>query len=83
MCFYVWDPFMVRHHPGKFGGYSHCGSRDTMFAVAQGNNCTCPRRDPPLLFISEAHGMPCSNIRISGRGHINFYLFIYLFLKSL
>ena len=50
---------MVSHHPAKFGGHRHCGNGD-MFVVVEGQNSTCPRLDPPLLFISIAHGMLCS-----------------------
>ena len=41
---------MVRHHPSKFGGNSHCGSRDIMFVAAKGQDSTCPRLDQLLLF---------------------------------
>ena len=54
---------MVSHHPATFGGHRHCGSEDMMFAVVEEQDSTCPRLDPPLLFISKAHGMPCSHIQ--------------------
>ena len=54
---------MVRHHPSKFGGNSHCGSGDIMFVVAKGQDSTCPRLDRPILFISKVHGVPCSHIQ--------------------
>ena len=54
---------MVSHHPAKFGGHRHCGSGDTMFLVVEGQDSTCPRLNPPLLFISKAHGMSCSHTR--------------------
>ena len=41
---------MVSHHPAKFGDHRHCGSGDTMFVVVEGQDSTCPRLDPPLLF---------------------------------
>ena len=53
---------MVSHHPGKFGGHRHFVSGDMMFVVVEGQDSTCPRLDPPLLFISKAYGMPCSHI---------------------
>ena len=51
---------MVSHHAGKFRGHRHCRSGD-MFVVVEGKHFTCPRLDPPLLFISKAHGMLCSH----------------------
>ena len=53
---------MISHHPAKFGGLRHGGSED-MFVVVEGQDSTCPRLDPSLLFISKAHGMPCSHTR--------------------
>ena len=50
---------MIGYHPAKFGDNRHCGSGDLMFVVVEGQDSTCPRLDPPLLFISKAHGMPC------------------------
>ena len=41
---------MVSHHPAKFGDHRHCGSGDKMFLVAEGENSTCSRFNPPLLF---------------------------------
>ena len=43
--------------------HRHCGSGDTMFLVVEGQDSTCPRFNLPLLFISKAHGMPCSHTR--------------------
>ena len=48
---------MVSHYPAKFGDHSHCGSRDMMFLEVEGKDSTCPRFNPPLLFISKAHDM--------------------------
>ena len=38
--------------------HRHCGSGDTIFLVAEGQDSTCPRFNLSLLFISKAHGMP-------------------------
>ena len=54
---------MVSHHTAKFGGHRHCGSGDMMFVVVEEQDSTCPRLDPPLLFISKAHGIPCPHIQ--------------------
>ena len=62
---------MVNYHPAKFDGHRLCGSGDMMFVVVEGQDSLCPRLDPPLLFISKAHGMPCI-YEISGRRHNNF-----------
>ena len=53
---------MVSHHLLRFGGHRHCVGEYT-FVVVEGQDFTCPRLDPPLLFISKTHGMPCSHIR--------------------
>ena len=53
---------MVSHHLPKFGGHRHCGG-EYIFVAVEGQDFTCPRLDPPLLFISKTHGMPCSHIR--------------------
>ena len=50
---------MIGYHPAKFGDNRHCGSGDLMFVVVEGQDSTCSRLDPPLRFISKAHGMPC------------------------
>ena len=47
---------MGSHQLAKFGGHRHCGSGD-MFFVVKGQDSTCPRLDPPLLFISRAHAI--------------------------
>ena len=52
---------MVSHNPAKSDGHRHCGSRDMMFFVVEGQDSTIPRLDPLLLFISRAHGMLCSH----------------------
>ena len=51
---------MKSHHPANFGGRRHCGS-EVMSLVVAGQDSTCPRLNPELLFISKAHGMPCSH----------------------
>ena len=50
---------MVRHHPAKLGSHRHCGNGDIMFVMVERRDSTCRRLDPPLLFISKAHCMPC------------------------
>ena len=50
---------MVRHHPAKLGSHRHCGNGDIMFVMVERRDSTCPRLDPPLLFTSKAHCMPC------------------------
>ena len=55
---------MVSHHPAKFGGHRHFGSGDMMFLVVLaggGQDSTCPRFNPSLLFISKEYDMPCSH----------------------
>ena len=47
---------MVSHHAAKFGGHRHCGSGD-MFLVVEGEDSSCSRLNPPLLFISKGHGL--------------------------
>ena len=47
---------MVSHQPLKFGGHMDCGSRD------EGLDYTYPRFSPPLLFISEGHGLRAHGI---------------------
>ena len=61
---------MVNYHPAKFGGHGHCGSRDT-FIVFKGQDSTCTRLNPPLLFISKAYGMSCFHTRNFRRRHNN------------
>ena len=36
---------------------------DMIFFIVEGQNSTCPRLNLLLLFISKAHGMPCSQIQ--------------------
>ena len=38
-----------------------CG--DMMSAVVKGQDSTCLRLDPPLLFVTKVHGMSCSETR--------------------
>ena len=52
---------MVSHHLAKFGGHRHCGSGDVMFLVVEGQDSTCPCLNLPLLFISKAYDMACSD----------------------
>ena len=47
---------MVSHHHAKFGSHKHCGSGEIFLAVKE-QESICPRFNPPLLFISKAHGM--------------------------
>ena len=49
---YGWEPLMVSHQPAKFGKHMHCRSRDMMFLVAEEEDSTCFRFNPPFLFIS-------------------------------
>ena len=58
MLFYEWEPLMVSHHPARFGGHMYCGSGDSVFS-GEGHDFLCLCLNPPLLFISKAHGMPC------------------------
>ena len=64
LCVFMSVPLMLSHHPAKFGNHSRYGSGDMMFAVVEGQDSACPRLDPPLLFISNAHGMPCSHTKL-------------------
>ena len=54
---------MVSHHPAKFGGHRHSASGDIMFLVVERHDSTCSRLNPPLLFISKAHGISSSQIQ--------------------
>ena len=47
---------MVSHHPVEFGGHRHFGNGD-MFLVRKEENSRYSRFNPPLLFISKAHGL--------------------------
>ena len=51
---------MVSHDLTQFSGHRHCGSRDIMFLVVEGQDYTCTRFKAPLLFISKPHCMPWS-----------------------
>ena len=48
---------MVSHHSAKFGDHRHYVSKNIMFLVVEGQDSTCPRLDPLLLFISKARDM--------------------------
>ena len=39
---------MVSHHPAKFGGHKYCNREQ---------NSTCCGLNPPLMFISQGHGL--------------------------
>ena len=63
---------MVSHHHAKFGSHRCCGIGEMMFLVVEGQDSTCPRMDPPLLFISKAHGACHGHThKISGGRHNN------------
>ena len=47
---------MVSHYPVEFGGHRHFGNGD-MFLVGKEENSRYSRFNPPLLFISKAHGL--------------------------
>ena len=51
---------MVIYHPAKFGGHRHCCSGD-MFLVVEGQDSICFYFNPPLLLISKAQDMTCSD----------------------
>ena len=53
---------MVSHHSAKFGDHSHCGSGDIMLLVAEEENSRHSFFNPPLLFISKAHGLKAHSI---------------------
>ena len=54
---------MVSHHPGKFGVYTrHYGCGDIMFSLVEGQDSTCSRLIPPLLFISKVDGVKALGI---------------------
>ena len=52
---------MVGHHPAKFAAHMHSGSGDMIFLVVERQDSTCPCLNPPLLFISKAHGVSYSH----------------------
>ena len=58
-----WESLMVSHHPAKCDDHRHCGIGDMMFLVVEGQDSTCPRLNPSLLFISKANDMTCSHIQ--------------------
>ena len=68
MWFYGWEYLMVSHHPAKFVDHRNCGRRD-VFLVVQAKDSTCPCLNPPLLFISKAHDIPCSLAGVSNEGY--------------
>ena len=61
---------MVSHHPAKFCSHWRCGSGDMMFLVVGGQDSTSSRFNPPLLFISKAHDMPCTHTKSQDVGTI-------------
>ena len=46
---------MVSYHSAKFGSPKNCKDGDMMILVVEGQDSTCPRLNPLLLFISKAH----------------------------
>ena len=46
---------MVSYHSAKFGSPKNCENGDMMILVVEGQDFTCPRLNPLLLFISKAH----------------------------
>ena len=52
---------MLSHHPGKYGDDRHCGSGDIILLVAERKDSPVFNLNSPLLLISKAHSMPCSN----------------------
>ena len=50
---------MLSYHPATFGGHRRCGSEDMIFLMVEEQDSTCPRLNPPLLFIPETYDMPC------------------------
>ena len=54
------EDLMVSYHPAKFSDHWHCGSGN-MFLVVEEEYSTWSRVNLPLLFVSQAHGMPCSH----------------------
>ena len=61
MRFYGWEPLLVSHQPGKFGGHRHCSNGD-MFLVAEEEDSRCSCLNSPLLFISKGHGLKVHGI---------------------
>ena len=52
---------MVSHHPAKSGVYTrHYGCGDVV--MVEGQDSTCSRLNPLLLFISEVHGVKALGI---------------------
>ena len=49
------SPFMVNHHPAKFGAHGHCGSGDITFLMIEEQDSTCSCLKRPIVFISKAH----------------------------
>ena len=56
MRLYGLKALTVHHHTASFVGHRHCISEDIILMV-EGLDSTCSRVNPPLIFISEAHGM--------------------------
>ena len=53
---------MVSHHPTRPGGHRYCSSGDMVFSVVEGQDSTCPRFSPSLLFISKGDGLKADGI---------------------
>ena len=62
VCHVISGDHVIKGSCGLIRG-APLGSADVMFLVVEGQNSTCPRIDPPLLFISKTHDMPCSDTR--------------------
>ena len=61
--FMVGSLLHLSHHPAKFGGARHCDSGDLIFLAIEEQAPTCSCLNPPLLFISNAHGILGSHTR--------------------
>ena len=52
---------MLSPYPATFGDHRDCSGGD-IFLLVEGQDSTCFRLNPPLLFISEAHGMKAHSL---------------------
>ena len=81
---YGWEPFVLNHHPGKFAGHRHCGSRDINIPA---NTLILPQirdiryRIWPLTFaiiiFCKAHDMSCATRASNNNVRNNFYWNIF------
>ena len=53
---------MVSHHPAKFCGRNHCGTRDIILLVIKEQDSIRFHLIPPLLFISRTHDLKVHDI---------------------